>query len=171
MSSRLYLNKYRIDSCRLSQWVYGSAAPYFVTICTHDRKPWLGQIADKMELSEIGRIVNNEWLKSPELRPSMNLWLDAFVVMPDHFHGILIIGKNCYNQFNNGPRGNHFGPQSKNLASVMRGFKSAVTIQARKIDPGFRWQNRYYDHVIRNQGSLMHIRKYINDNPSKWAQR
>ncbi|NMC39384.1 MAG: hypothetical protein GYA41_13775 [Bacteroidales bacterium] len=59
-----------------------------------------------MVLSEIGVILKNEWLKTPLVRPDMNITLDEFVIMPDHFHAIIIIGKNQYNQ-NNGDNGNH----------------------------------------------------------------
>ena len=91
-----------------------------------------------MRLSEIGKIVESEWIKTPVIRPDMNLKLGAFVVMPNHFHAIIMIGENQYNR----ERGvvsrdgggtavgtqspqNRFGPQSKNLASILRGFKSS----------------------------------------------
>ena len=64
---------------------------------------------------------------------------------------------------------NNFGAQSKNLASVMRGFKSAVTTFARKNrDSDFQWQSRYYDHIIRNNKSFEKIHHYIVNNPRKW---
>jgi REP element-mobilizing transposase RayT len=72
------------------------------------------------------------------------------------------------NHFDNYPK-NHFGPQSKNLASIIRGFKIGVTRNARKIKPDFAWQSRYYDHIIRNEKSHNAIRKYIKNNPQKWT--
>ena len=54
-----------------------------------------------MILSEIGEIANDEWLKTPSIRQDMNITLDEFVVMPDHFHAIIIIGENRYNKCNN----------------------------------------------------------------------
>jgi putative transposase len=66
--------------------------------------------------------------------------------------------------------GNKFGSQSHNLASVIRGFKSAVTIQARKIQPGFAWQPRFHDHIIRNEKSFINIQNYIAANPLNWAK-
>ena len=63
---------------------------------------------------------------------------------------------------------NKFGPQSKNLASIIRGFKSAVTIYARKNNLEFDWQPRYYDHIIRNQIEFDRIKRYINRNPANW---
>jgi REP element-mobilizing transposase RayT len=68
---------------------------------------------------------------------------------------------------NNHPM-NQFGPQSKNLASIIRGFKSAVTQKARQIHPDFAWQPRYYDHIIRNKQSFQKITTYIKNNPAKW---
>ena len=131
-----------------------------------------------MYLSEIGKIVRTEWIKTPEIRPDMNLELDEFVIMPNHFHAILIIGSNKYNSGmgamhyfpNNGnSNGNMFGPQSKNLAAVIRGFKSSVTIQSRKIDPYFRWQSRFYEHIIRNDQAFYCIQQYIISNPKNWS--
>lgn len=61
-----------------------------------------------------------------------------------------------------------FGPQSKNLASIIRGFKSAVTKTARIIDPYFAWQTRFHDHIIRNHESFLRIEQYIIENPAKW---
>ena len=100
--------------------------------------------------------------------------MDEFVVMPNHFHAIIGIGVNKYNIVEthcNASRQtpkNKFGPQSKNLASIIRGFKSAVTIHARKTIPHFAWQPRFHDHIIRDKKSLENIRQYIFYNPAKW---
>ena len=93
-----YQNKYRIPSARLQTWDYGTTPIYFVTICTQNRRHYFGEIIDgKMQLSELGKLVETEWLKTPDIRPDMNLELVAFVVMPNHFHGVIIIGVNEYN--------------------------------------------------------------------------
>jgi hypothetical protein len=63
---------------------------------------------------------------------------------------------------------NKFGPQSKNLASIVRGFKSSVTVSSRKINPQFAWQPRFHDHVIRNDKSFQKIQDYIKNNVSNW---
>ncbi len=68
-----------------------------------------------------------------------------------------------------GPAKNKFGPQSQNLASIVRGFKIGVTKNARQINTGFAWQSRYYDHIIRNENEYRRIAQYILDNPAKWA--
>jgi len=62
----------------------------------------------------------------------------------------------------------NFGPQSKNIASIIRGFKIGVTKYAVKKNIPFEWQARYYDHIIRDENDLNRIRKYIIDNPSNW---
>ena len=186
-----FQNKYRTASARLPNWDYGSNAMYFVTICTQNREHYFGEIVDGwMDLSAIGKIVENEWIKTFEMRPDMNLQMGEFVVMPNHFHAIITIGKNEYNmkrRTNVGGRNamhcgsttntitinvpyNQFGPQSKNLASIIRGFKSAVTINARKINANFKWQPLYHDHIIRNNESYQRISDYIKNNPTKWAE-
>ncbi|TVR77748.1 MAG: hypothetical protein EA412_10345, partial [Chitinophagaceae bacterium] len=68
------------------------------------------------------------------------------------------------------PAKNQFGPQSKNLASIVRGFKSAVAIQARIIEPDFAWQSRFHDHIIRDKTSYYRIAQYIKNNPANWAE-
>jgi REP element-mobilizing transposase RayT len=172
-----YQNKYRIPSARLSSWNYGLAATYFVTICTLQREHFFGEVIEgEMFLSEIGKIVEDEWIKTPSIRPDMKLELGAFRAMPNHFHGIILIN---FNQYNNrvgalhrpnpeAAKGNKFGPQAKNLASILRGFKSAVTTQARLLVPRFSWQPRFHEHIIRNDAVFNHIRQYIIDNPKNW---
>ncbi len=59
-------------------------------------------------------------------------------------------------------------PKYGELSTVIRSYKSAVTKNARKIDSNFAWQSRFYDHIIRNDKSYVHIEKYIRENPSKW---
>ncbi len=65
---------------------------------------------------------------------------------------------------------NKFALQSKNLASVIRGFKIGVTKNAKQINPDFRWQLRYYDNIIRNKISFQRISNYIEQNPLKWEK-
>lgn len=120
----------------------------------------------------------------------MNLTMGEYVVMPNHLHAIIGIGKNKYNSPGDGnhdkqkfveragrdamhcaitpgnkPKSrspkNQFGPQSKNLASIIRGFKIGMTINARLINPDFGWQSRFYDSIIRNDQSLKRITNYI----------
>ena len=185
MEMEKFQNKYRVPSARASFWDYGWAAVYFITICTKDRFHYFGEIEDaKMHLSTIGALAQNEWIKTPDIRPDMNISLGEFVVMPDHFHGILIIGENGYHCVDNGigeisrvstktntgtEPSNCFGPQRKNIASIIRGFKSSVTRHARTINPDFAWQSRFYDHIIRDEPSFEAISNYIITNPMRWG--
>jgi REP element-mobilizing transposase RayT len=123
-----------------------------------------------MQLSEIGKIVEIEWLKTIDLRPDMNLTLGEYAIMPNHFHCIIVIGKNQYNTHMTQQRQqpNKFGPQSKNLASLIRGFKIGVTTNAKKIHAVFAWQTRFYDHIIRDIEEYERIADYILNNPVHW---
>jgi REP element-mobilizing transposase RayT len=182
----------------LQRWDYGFIAAYFITICTADHKHFFGDIdpggrdamhcVSTMQLSQIGEIVASEWIKTPGIRQDMNLGLGEFIVMPDHFHGIIIIGENEYNRggghcrdamhrvstntnrVSTGNKKNKFGIQSKNLASIIRGFKSSVTIQSREINSDFAWQSRYYEHIIRDEESYRRISEYICNNPVNWQK-
>lgn len=142
-----FQGKYRIPSTRLPNWDYGCNAMYFVTICTAHRECYFGNIVEtqnlaslrsQMELSEIGKIAHRFWTEIPNHFPFVEL--GEFVVMPNHIHGIIIIDKQ------NGGNGdatvetqnfaslppppspqnhaNTFGPQSQNLASIIRGYKT-----------------------------------------------
>ena len=172
MSDNKFKNKYRIPTCRLQGYDYGASGCYFVTICTKNHIHYFGEIEnDEIQLSEIGKIVQSEWLKTVEIRPDMNLLLDEFVVMPNHFHSIIFIGDNQYNTlpYNSlQPHKNKFGTQSKNLASIIRGFKIAVTTCARKHNIDFAWQERFYDRIIRDSNELNNVRAYIFNNPANW---
>ena len=182
-----YKNKYRIPSARLQNWDYGWNGAYFITICTHNREHYFGKIINnKMELSEIGILAEKYWYEIPQHFPFVKL--GEFVVMPNHIHGIIIIDKT-----NNGETTvvetqnfaslqqrqqrqqyqpplskNKFGPQSQNLASIIRGYKIGVTKNAKKINPMWKWQSRYYDHIIRNEKSFQNISNYIINNPLNW---
>ena len=171
-------------SPRHPYWDYGRAAAYFVTICTQDRVHYFGEIENGiMCLNPLGTMAHQEWYKTLEIRPDMNLELGEFVVMPNHVHGIIIIGENEYNMDAHRDGGgrdamhfvptttvpiNQFGPQRKNLSSIIRGYKSAVTQFARKNDIEFQWQSRYHDHIIRDAASFGRISNYIINNPLNW---
>ena len=86
--SQLFRGKYRIPSARLSGWDYTSAGWYFVTICVKNRLPCLAEIVNGvMRLTPMGEIVAEEWQRTAHIRP--NVALDAWVVMPDHFHALI----------------------------------------------------------------------------------
>ncbi|MFH1564917.1 MAG: hypothetical protein ABIC82_03645 [bacterium] len=83
----LFKNKYRVDSTRMKGWDYSHSGYYFVTICAKDCKCYFGKVAeDKVILSNIGKIVSDEWLKTKDIRE--NVVLDEMVIMPNHLHVI-----------------------------------------------------------------------------------
>ncbi|MDR3693085.1 transposase [Mucilaginibacter sp.] len=190
-----YRNKYNISSSRLSNWDYGSNGIYFVTICTKDRVHYFGEIGEignadvqsvseaqssetqssetqsletqsiaSLRMTEIGEVAFNNWLNIPAFHPYVEL--DDFVIMPDHMHGILFINKPDKTIWEL----NKFGAQSKNLASILRGYKSSVKTYATTNDIEFSWQSRYYDRIIRNEKEYHNIKGYIKNNPDQWFQ-
>jgi len=94
MSENRYKNKYRVPSARWADWDYASEGAYFVTICTKHRVQYFGEIVnDEMQYSELGLIAVREWIESAALRPDMELDMGCFQVMPNHIHGIVVIGR------------------------------------------------------------------------------
>jgi len=166
-------------SIRLRGYDYSRAGVYFVTLGTHNRECLFGQIVDGgMVLNDAGRIVSEEWSNTPILRPDLEL--DEFVVMPNHFHGIIIItGRDTAHRADTIPKGTahrapteRFGkPVPGSVPTIIRSFKSAVTRRVNEMrgTSGLKlWQRNYYEHIIRNETELNHIREYIINNPLKW---
>lgn len=126
-------------------------------------------------LNQYGRIVEEEWLRSQLLRPEVAL--DAFVVMPDHFHGIVVLsgsdeGNPCETAGSANNPGAFLRRHPRSLGSLMAGFKSATTrrINTLRGSPGRAvWQSNYHEHVIRNERELAGIRTYIENNPLKYG--
>lgn len=174
----LFRNKYRIESIRLKNWDYSNPGFYFVTICTKDRINVFGEIIDgKMVLNEYGYIVKQCWRDLPD--HYKNCILDSYIIMPNHFHGIIQI-KNIhhYNNVEMGlqpisdagckPASTWYKQYS--LFEMIRGFKtfSSKKINLENSNFLFRWQVSYYDHIIRNEKSLYNIRQYIKNNSINW---
>jgi putative transposase len=198
----LFRNRYVIGSKRFQGYDYSSSGKYFITICTNNKIPYFGKIENGvMILSDLGQMLFDEWSKTPDIRPDMNIILDEFVIMPDHFHAIIEICKNPMNDKNKFDFGNRrntmhgvsttntmhgvstntinkkiqyknkFGPQSKNLSSIIRGIKSVITVYSKRTIQEFSWQPRYFDHIIRSIPELNRIRKYIKENPQNWDKK
>ena len=88
----IYRNRCRYNSLRYAGRDYSRPGKYFVTICTAVTKEWFGNVINsKMHLSEIGQIASEMWREIPVHFPFIGL--DAFVVMPDHIHGIIVINR------------------------------------------------------------------------------
>lgn len=98
--------------------------------------------------------------------------------MPNHFHGIVVIG-DIYNLPNidgfpdtNAPEAMFRSP-TKTVGAMLRGFKASVTSQIQKKEDVVDlklWQRNYYEHIIRDEPELERIREYIKQNPSKWQE-
>lgn len=194
----LFQNKYRNETTRLQGYDYSQPGYYFITICTEGRIHFFGEIVGfQMELSETGKMAWKCWNEIPDHFPFVIP--DAFIVMPNHIHGIIRIteqmkihepdgpivgtqkiaspdeqdGKNGETQNIASPpseKGNKFGPQSQNLASIIRGYKIGVTKFCRQNNISFAWQPLFYDNIVRNDYDLQRIRKYIQDNPLNWKE-
>ena len=162
-----FRNRYRIASTRLQTWDYSQPGAYFVTVCTQDRQPYFGQIVDhQMQLSPAGVIVEEEWQRTSQLRSDVTL--DSWIVMPNHFHGIVCIDfdPELPGEINHTER---WKPGV--LGSIINQFKGACTRRIRReVDPAFAWQSRFYEHIIRNGRSLEQIRAYIDGNPATWEE-
>jgi putative transposase len=152
------LNTHHRKSIRLKNFDYSQPGAYFVTTNIQDRKQLLGKIVEgQVTLNEIGRIVENVWMNLPSHYQTIDL--DDYCVMPDHFHGIIII--------------NDIEMEKQHtLSEIVRGFK---TFSSRGVNllPGFKsdvfWQRNYYEHVVRDEEELNRIRQYIIDNPLRWS--
>ena len=151
-----YKDKYKIESTRLKDFDYSQVGFYFFTICTYNRIKYFGEVKDnKLVISEIGNIVLQCWSDLPIYYS--NIQLDYFVIMPNHIHGIIFIKDQVPNY------------------SLSEYIKSLKSFSTRKINEtrGTKqpkiWQDRFYDHVIRNDKSLFEIRKYIENNPLQWV--
>ncbi len=156
-------NRFQIKSARADWWDYSTDGLYFVTICTKFMRPSFGMLeSEKVVLNKVGLIARNNWLQIPTFFPFTHL--GPFIIMPNHVHGIIGIEKTSNFLEINQAR---FGPQSNNLASIIRGFKSSVTVEARKLDADFAWQSRFHDRIIRDEMELENIIQYIYDNPIK----
>jgi REP element-mobilizing transposase RayT len=168
-----FKEKYRTETTRLKGWNYASGGYYFVTICEKNRSFVFGDICnDTVSLTPLGRAAMSCWTAIPEHFPFVEL--DAFCIMPNYVHGIIIINSGVVVETQNlaslqgNETGNKFGPQSRNLASIVRGFKIGVTKYARANDIDFAWQPRYYDRIIRDEQELFAVRTYIRNNPVEW---
>jgi len=165
-------DKHHRQSIRLKEYDYKQSGAYFVTVCTQNRACLFGAVADgEMQLNNPGQIAKTAWDDLPARFPSVRL--DAFIVMPNHVHGIIIVGA----QFIAPSDG--FGTatidpgvinHAPTLGEMVRAYKAVSTRLIKQAGtPAFAWQRNYYEHVVRDEESLNRIRQYILDNPARWA--
>lgn len=172
-------NTPRRRSLRLPDYDYSQAGAYFITICTWNRACFFGEIAENtVRLNAWGLIVQEEWQRTGEVRPYVSL--DEVIVMPNHFHAILVL-----TDLSNASASPHpVGASRRDARSTPRlvsGSLGAVVVQlkslaTKRIDhlrdtPGHSiWQRNYYEHVIRNEQSMNLIRECTQNNPARWTE-
>jgi putative transposase len=146
-------------SLRLRGYDYTREAIYFVTIVAAQREEVFGTVIDgTMHLSDAGERVTDVWAKLP--RHYSHASLDAFVVMPNHVQGIVILGQDVLPDAKRAP-----------LSEVIRGFKTYSARQVneiRGVTGAPVWQRNYYERIIRNERELLSVTRYIVENPLHW---
>jgi putative transposase len=177
-------NKYNPEihhrrSIRLKDYDYSQAGAYFVTLCIKGKGCLLGEIVNRaMVLNDAGKMIEKWWCKLSEKFEFIEL--DKYVIMPNHFHGIVnIVGADpgvCPVIKNkNINQGEHTGSP---LHRIVQLFKTMTTneyihgVKQYNWPPfsGKLWQRNYYEHIIHNEDELNKIREYIVLNPATWHE-
>ena len=163
-SLKLNLDKHNRKSIRLKGFDYSTTQHYFITICCNFREPLFGHIRhEKSVLNNAGLMVDAFWVHLPNKFP--NIKLNAYIVMPNHIHGIIEIVST--DKLLGTP-----------LHTIVQWFKTMTTNAYIKnvhtnnwsAFSGKLWQRNYYEHIIRNEKSLSAIMQYIHANPKNWLQ-
>lgn len=145
---------------RWDKYDYRLPGTYFVTTITLGRAPLLGVLRDGgCVLSRLGAIVQDTWRRIPEQLPGVEL--DAFVVMPDHVHALLVLPVQAE-------------ADAISLSRIVGWAKSRSTheINLMRATPGSRfWQASFHDRVVRDAEALNRIRDYIEANPRRGWER
>ncbi len=183
--------KHHRRSIRLKGYVYSSDGAYYVTIVTQEWECLLGEIiGGEMYLNEYGEIVQKWWNEIP-IHFSI-LELGAFVIMPNHVHGIIFITTERrgevisppYNPNNNiqdvyDDETNNLGGRTPplrkpTLGQIVAYFKYQSTEEMNRIETDKAitkfWQRNYYEHIIRNEKDLQNKTNYIQANPLLWDE-
>lgn len=164
-------------SIRLAGYDYPQPGAYFVTICTHQRACFLAEIIDgAVHLTEYGAIVQACWAALPD--HYSHVALDAFVIMPNHVHGIIVLADEGQSYEGGSETRPYGGAQTlsaekrHSLPEIVRAFKAfaARRINEARESAGWPvWQRTFYDHVIRDDPELQAVQAYITLNPDRWA--
>lgn len=154
-------NRHNRRSIRLRGQDYATPGAYFVTICVQGRGCLFGAIADGTLIqSQSGEMVYSTWASMPQRFPTIRL--DVSVVMPNHFHAIIVLGE--------------VDADATPLGDIVGAFKSLTTnAYIRSVrESGWApfdqrlWQRNYYEYIIRDDAGLTRIRDYIQMNPASW---
>jgi REP element-mobilizing transposase RayT len=171
------------QSARLKGFDYSNEGRYAVTICTQGREHTFGEIkAERMSFSHVGRIAREYWYSLPDRFPGV--CLDAFVLMPNHVHGIVII-PSTHLALENIPE--RFQPSMQTLmqerypelqdakpptlGTMVRAYKGAATYQIHQSgEKSFRGQESYWSSILFSNAALQRARRYIYENPQNWEK-
>ncbi len=174
-------DKHHRRSIRIKGYDYSQDGLYYITVCAQNRICLFGKIDNgKMILNDVGKMLENEWLKLAER--FKNIVLHEYVVMPNHCHAILeIVGASLVVAPNNGNTQIIGQPQgiAPTIGDIIGAFKSITTMEyIRGVKNGIwqpfnkkLWQRNYWDyweHIIRNEKSYIQISEYIINNPENW---
>ncbi len=162
--------RYDRRSIRLKGFDYSHPGAYFLTICAAEQKCVFGKIeAGLVHENTLGNIVHACWQQVPD--HFANVEIDAFVVMPNHFHAIIKLKRVIAGP--RGPKTESFGvPLPLSVPTIVRTFKAGVTRDARRIfgDSVMPiWQRNYYERVIRDSTEYDETCRYIVENPVRWG--
>ena len=170
-------DKFRIESTRIKEYDYSNIGKYFVTICTLNRLQYFGKIANsEMILNDCGIIAKDCLLSIPEHFP--NVIIESFVIMPNHVHLVVFIKEQTNQSISQieektlratSLQKSIISPKSGTLPTIIRSYKAAVTNLCNKKNIEFKWQSRFYEHIIRNEKSLFEISSYIENNVINWG--
>ena len=160
-------------SIRLKNYDYRQSGAYFITICIQNRECLLGGIENRcITLNEYGRAVEQTWLNVPH--HFVNVEIDAAVVMPNHFHGIVILRNPTTpkalmsDAIPSITRSKVINPSLGQVVAYFK-YQSTKRINNMRNTHGIKvWQRNYYERIIRNEVALATIRAYIATNPEKW---
>ncbi len=186
-------------SIRLKGYDYSSEGAYYVTIVAQGRECLFGEVINgEMFLSKYGEIIQKWRDEIPVHFP--NVELGAFVIMPNHIHGIIFIidnrrgevisprdnpNNNIQDEYVDGDNNQGGGQQQggdasqpplrrPTLGQIVAYFKYQSTKEMNKIETENAitkfWQRSYYEHIIRNEKELQQKTDYIMDNPSQWDE-
>lgn len=155
-------------SIRLKEYDYTQPGAYYITIVTHQREHLFGEIENgALKLSKFGLVAKQQWEKLP--KRFLNIRLGASIFMPNHMHGVIQIIESS----RHAPTEAFQKPVSGSIPTIVRSYKSAVSYRInlmRGTDGVPVWQRNYYEHVIRNHEDWDRIERYIEANPSQWAE-
>jgi REP element-mobilizing transposase RayT len=158
---------------RLQGYDYTQAGGYFVTIFTQGWAHLFGLVKDgEMFTNNLGRIVQRTWLGLPDLYAGIEL--GEYIVMPNHFHGILFINGIVMTKTNlveAGLKPAPTNPKIHGLSELMRAFKTFSAREINIVNENPRsavWQRGYFDRIIRDEKELDRIREYIHNNPDRF---